>query len=92
MPDDSTTFALPPVLRTGDSVSLHAFLSEHHAQPVTIDTSRVEKFSGMAAQIIAAHHKWRAGKDTPITLVPGAAAVTEAMLLLDLDVGFGGAA
>jgi hypothetical protein len=92
MPDDSTIFALPPVVRTGDSVSLHAFLSEHHLQPVTINASQVEKFSGMAAQIIAAHLKWRAGAYAPITLTPDKTVVTEAMRLLDLDAGCGGAA
>ena len=92
MPDDSTIFALPAVMRTEDSISLHTFLSAHHDEPVTLDGSQVQKFTGLAAQVIAAHLKWRVGTDNRITLSNESVAVKEAMTQLDLDAAFGGCA
>ena len=83
MPVDTMTFDLPSAMRTEDCEALDVFLRKNAARPVRLNGAEVRKFSGQAAQVIAAHQKFRHG--TPLLVIDTPSpALEEALTLLDL--------
>ncbi len=92
MPDDIATFDLPSVMRTEDCISLHEFLCENSERPVVLGGAAVDRFSGQAAQIIAAHQGFRQAGTPAITISDPSDGLRNALALLALDQVLGDAA
>lgn len=58
---EPATYQLPENMRVEDCVALDQFLRDAADRPVQLDAAQTAKFGGLAAQVIAAHQKIRAG-------------------------------
>lgn len=52
MTTDSTTYALPPVMKLEDCQNLHTFLERSADRSVSLDCSAVTRLGGLGAQMI----------------------------------------
>lgn len=68
MTDQIATFDLPAVMKAEDCQELDTFLRAHHDQTVILNCNAVTRVGGQAAQLIAAHMKFRKGDNCELTL------------------------
>ncbi|MEL6639802.1 MAG: STAS domain-containing protein [Pseudomonadota bacterium] len=71
MSDDTARFELPPVMKIEDCEALHAFFAGVTDQNVEIDCGRVERLSGLSAQLLlAAQASWQKNAQAVTLLNP----------------------
>jgi len=59
MTDDTACFELPAAMKIEDCERFHAFLVGAQAQNIRIDCHKVEKLSGLGAQLLLMANTWR---------------------------------
>jgi hypothetical protein len=89
MTDGIACFELPAAIRTDDCIALHAYLCDKVSEPRVVCGSAVKKFSGQAAQLLAAHHKVRCETAGPLTIKDPSDALLAALATLALTEAVG---
>lgn len=89
MTDEIACFELPAVMRTDDCIALHTYLCDKVSDPRVVSGSAVERFSGQAAQLLAAHYKVRCGTAAPLTIKDPSDALLAALATLALTEAVG---
>ena len=84
MTAEPAIFALPEAIKIEECHTLDQFIRSAADRAVVLDGQRVKKFSGLAAQLIAAHQSVRQGTDAKVSLILPSQALTDALAALDL--------
>lgn len=85
MTAESVTFELPETIKVEECHTLDEFIRSAADRAIVLDGHRVRKFSGLAAQLIAAHQGTRHEANVRMSITLPSQALTDALATLDLS-------